>query len=181
MIIKNYNPELIAADFEEMKTEVEDLNIAYKEKYDRHVTRWVVIDIIIALVMAIFWLIREASGTMTSLIVATIATMIGVTIIGLSLKYIVQGPEHVSLTKRMTFAMKFWNIVHNANVLSVKPSSESPIIIKIEYELSNNIVKTKTLAVNECLKSTTATEKYLDVEKGYIILPYTSDDKLKFE
>ena len=179
MIIKNYDPKLIAADFEEMKTEVEDLNIAYKEKYDRHVTRWVVIDIIIALLMAVCWLIREASGTMTSLIVATIATMIGATIMGLSIEVLKRANVVIMAYSDNERDLK--NIVHNANVLSVKPSSESPIIIKIEYELSNNIVKTKTLTVNECVKSTTATEKYLDVEKGYIILPYTSDDKPKFE
>ena len=181
MIIKNYNPDTIAADFRELKAEVEDLNIAYKEKFDRHVVRWIVVDIITSILIAICWLLREATDTLTCTIIAIVATVLGIVVLGFSVSYIVHGPEHVSLSKRMTFAMQFWNIVHKVNLLSIKIDPDVPQHIKIEYELDNNIVRTKRLHINEYVKNTNIKEKYLDVEKGYIVTPYVPEDKPRFE
>ena len=91
-------------------------------------------------------------------------------------KCIIATPEELSLREEQTFAMRFWQLCKDKQILSVEIENEKTNLIKIVYEDADHIVKDTLILPHGMHLSTQATEMYLDVESGYIIKPYTKQN-----
>jgi hypothetical protein len=185
MLIKNYNPDEIKAAYEDLVKEVEDFNYNHKQKFKQKTRKMVLINIAIWVVtLGLFFNIFFTNNLVFSWIFMVMGTIAIITTIA-TICIFVDGPKVERIDDYMTFAMRFWQIYTNNNVLSIERTvfgehvniASLYLVIKDE----NGFINKKMLLARDVYHSDETKESYLDVANGYIVEPIRVERNIKFE
>ena len=179
MRIINYNPTKIEKEFEELKVKSEKYNKRAANAFKLR-TAWVSSIVVTLLIASIVSIVALTMKSEPHILLIMLSIVLSVTMIGFLLyliSWIIDGQNKMSLTHEMSFAMKFWNLYHQGCVLEIEKDPDIPYGIVLTYENEHHYVRHEILIVKEIIMSTEVKELTLDVEKGYILKPYTPKNK----
>ena len=179
MRIINYNPEKIEKEFEELKARAEKYNKRAAKSFKLRAA-WVSSIVVALLIASIVSIVAVTMKSEPQILLIMLSIVLSVTMIGFLLyliSWIIDGQNKMSLTHEMSFAMKFWDLYHQGCVLEIEKDSDIPYGIVLIYENEHHYVRHKILIVKDIIISTEVKELTLDVDKGYLLKPYTPKNK----
>ena len=181
MNVLNYHPEVIEKEFEELKSNVEKINVNAKKKFKTRMLLLLLI-CIITLAMAIVFVLQCGTNDTKgiAMIVFSVISFASFCVAAtFFLGIVIDGPDVLSLSYQLTFAMKFHNLYSKTNVLSIELDEEAKNCVVILYENDHHFVRKETIMARDIIMSTEVNETILDVGRGFILQPYTSCQKPK--
>lgn len=181
MNVLNYHPEVIEKEFEELKSNVEKINVNAKKKFKTRMLLLLLI-CIITLAMAIVFVLQCGTNDTKeiAMIVFSVIAFASFCVAAMFfLGIVIDGPDVLSLSYQLTFAMKFHNLYSKTNVLSIELDEEAKNCVVILYENDHHFVRKETIMARDIIMSTEVNETILDVGRGFILQPYTSCQKPK--
>lgn len=179
MRIINYNPKKIEKEFEELKARAEKYNKRAAKSFKLRAA-WVTSFVIMLLIASVASIVAITMHSEPQILLIMLAVILIVGMVGFLLyliSWLVDGQDKMSINNNMSFAMQFWNLYHQDIVLEIEKDPDIPHGIVVTYENEHHFVRTEILIVKEIILSTEVTELTLDVDKGYLLKPYTPKNK----
>ena len=183
MKIINYEPLRIQEEYKELEKEIYRANQEEKCTHRKTLICLIIATLLLTGISAV--LIVSTCMKEISLIWGVILSVLFCTATCVLVINILVGIDNSNnirkISNEMSFEMKFWKICNGFDLLKVDISEHNRLLINIHKENEEHFVNFDTICAKKIVNSTKVEEPVLDVSKGYIIVPYQTQQRPVFE